>query len=220
LPYETAPNSALYKEAMDVSKVVTSTSTEEKAIADFWDCNAFAVYPTGHVMTIIKKISPGGHWIFIAKTAAETSHADLLKSEAVYALTSAAIYDAFIDAWILKYKYRTMRPETYLQKNGADPDFKPYLQSPPFPEYLSAHAVISMAAATVLTHFYGPSFHFTDNTENYLGLPSRTFNSFKEAATEAAISRFYGGIHYKYSCLDGSALGAEVGNKLLESIKK
>lgn len=216
--YDTAQNSNFMREAIDVYNIVTSPGKDERAIADFWDCNAFAVYPNGHVMTVIKKISPGGHWIYIASIAAEKSGADLGKSELAYALTASAIYDAFIVTWQLKYQYRILRPETYLQ-NVRYPEFRPYLQSPPFPEYPSGHAVISMAAATMLTYLYGSPFSFRDNTEDYLGLPARTFNSFSEAATEAGISRYYGGIHYKYSCTDGSELGALIGNKILEGVK-
>jgi membrane-associated phospholipid phosphatase len=219
LDYDTAQNSALYKEAAAVYKMVTAPAKELSATADFWDCNAFAVYPNGHVMTIVKKISPGGHWIYIAGIAAKKSNADMLKSQLSYALTAVAVYDAFICTWKLKYQHKAARPETYLQ-NVKDPDFRPYLQSPPFPEYPSGHAVISMSAAMVLTDLYGPSFHFIDNTEDYLGLPARSFSSFKDAAIEAGISRYYGGIHYKYSCDDGSAIGALVGGGILEGIKK
>jgi len=76
----------------------------------------------------------------------------------------------------------------------------PLLQTPPFPEYPSAHSVISSAAAITLTDLFGGPFHFEDTVELEYGLPVRTFDSFIEASDEAAISRLYGGIHYLPAC--------------------
>jgi PAP2 superfamily len=219
LPYDTVPSSKLHQEAAMVNNLATNASKEQKGIADFWDCNAFAMFPNGHAMDIVKKMSPGGHWMNIVTIVTAQANADMEKSAFAYALTATALFDAFIHTWKLKYLYQTMRPETYLQNQGY-PEFRPYLQSPPFPEYPSGHAVISMAAALALTHIFGPSFYFTDNTEDAWNIPPRSFKSFTEAATEAGISRYYGLIHYKYSCDDGSQIGAVIGNTLVADIKK
>jgi len=86
----------------------------------------------------------------------------------------------------------------------------PYLQTPAFPEYTSGHSTITAAAATVLTSVYGDNFAFQDTSDlRYIGM-QRHFNSFNEAAAEVSISRFYGGIHYRFSV----DTGAEQGNKL------
>lgn len=93
------------------------------------------------------------------------------------------------------------------------------LQTPPFPEYTSGHSVVSGAASVALTSIYGDSFAFDDDTEIPYGLPIRSFNSFYEAANEAAISRMYGGIHYRAAVeigvKQGRDLGAFVVNKLV-----
>jgi len=56
------------------------------------------------------------------------------------------------------------------------------------------------------------------------GLPSRSFTSFEEAASEAAISRLYGGIHYRPAIDDGveqgKLIGAEIVKKLKTSVNK
>ena len=85
------------------------------------------------------------------------------------------------------------------------------LQTPPFPEYTSGHSVISKASAVVLTKLYGDHFPFEDTTEIKYGLPSRFFDSFHQAADEAAISRLYGGIHYRMAIEQGVVEGEKVG---------
>ena len=67
----------------------------------------------------------------------------------------------------------------------------------------------------VLTYLLGNNFKFTDTSEVYFGLPERTFNSFHEAAAEAAMSRLYGGIHFRDACEEGLAQGRGVGLNVL-----
>ena len=219
ITFDTARNSAFYKEGLAVYNIAGNMTKEQLHIADFWDCNAFEIFPEGHRDNIIKKMSPGGHWMNIVSIACKTSKADIYKSAYAYALTATALFEGFIHTWALKYTFKAIRPETYLQNIGY-PDFRSYLQSPPFPEYPSGHAVISMSAATVLTSVFGNSLSFVDNTEDPWGIPARTFNSFVSAAEEAGISRFYGHIHYRYSCVEGGKIGALVGQNLLTGMKK
>jgi hypothetical protein len=70
----------------------------------------------------------------------------------------------------------------------------------------------------VLTHFFGENFRFDDNTETPYGLPVRAFSSFHQAAEEAAISRLYGGIHYKAAIENGQVQGKKIGEKVLRKI--
>jgi hypothetical protein len=85
------------------------------------------------------------------------------------------------------------------------------LQTPPFPEYTSGHSVISTAAALALTKIYGDEFDFVDTTEEKFGIPARSFSSFVQASQEAAISRLYGGIHYRMAIEQGMIQGRAVG---------
>jgi hypothetical protein len=90
--------------------------------------------------------------------------------------------------------------------------------TPPHPEYPAAHATISMAAATILTSILGDNIAFTDNTYDYRGYESRHFNNFLEAAKEAGISRFYGGIHYKKSIEAGYLQGQKVASYIAKTL--
>lgn len=93
----------------------------------------------------------------------------------------------------------------------VDPAWLPQLVTPPFPEHPSGHSVQSGAALTVLTDLFGDRYRFTDHTHDDRGLPPRSFRSFSDAAQEAAISRLYGGIHFRPAIELGLAQGNQIG---------
>ena len=168
-------------------------------------------------MHATKKITPGGHWMSIAGIASRKADATFSKSVEAYALTSIALFDAFISCWDEKYRSVLVRPETVINEN-IDQDWVPLLQTPPFPEHTSGHSVISRAAALALTDIYGDNFSFSDDTEVQYGLPIRSFTSFKHASEEAAVSRLYGGIHYRPAIDYGVAQGEQVGKFVIENL--
>jgi len=133
-------------------------------------------------------------------------------------MTSIALFDAFISCWDEKYRSNLIRPETIINEH-IDPAWVPLLQTPPFPEYTSGHSVISSASAVALTDLFGDQFAFVDSTEVEYGLPARSFGSFYEAADEAAISRLYGGIHYRPAIDNGVKQGKRFGAYLLVKVK-
>jgi membrane-associated phospholipid phosphatase len=160
-----------------------------------------------------KKITPGGHWIGITTIACKKTHADGVKTAQAYALTSIALYDAFICCWEVKYKYSYARPVTNITEK-IDHNWLPLLQTPPFPEYTAGHSTISAAAAVMLTHMFGDNFEFQDTSDiKYIGM-QRHFKSFSLAAEETALSRYYGGIHY----LNSSLVGAQQGKQMAEFV--
>jgi hypothetical protein len=95
---------------------------------------------------------------------------------------------------------------TYIRAN-IDPEWNSLVTTPPFPEYSSGHSTQSAAWAEVMTAMFGDGYQFTDHTHDDLGLPPRTFISFRHAAEEAAVSRLYGGIHYRFGNENGLAAG-------------
>tara|TARA_B100000787_G_C16199343_1_gene303793 strand:- start:18045 stop:19388 length:1344 start_codon:yes stop_codon:yes gene_type:complete len=215
-------NSDFYKElkeVYDVSLEITKKgdTSEEIAIAQFWDCNPYVSVTRGHLMFAVKKITPGAHWIGITKIAAKKDKADFSRTVFAYTKTSIAIADAFISCWDEKYRSNLVRPETLIN-TYFDDEWKPILQTPPFPEYTSGHSVVSGAASIVLTSIFGDNFSFSDNTEVPFGLPIRSFVSFKAAAEEATISRMYGGIHYRAAVEVGVGQGRKVGELVTERL--
>jgi hypothetical protein len=211
--------SLFYKEAMEVFTVGAKNDSFTRETARYWDDNAIATQVNGHFMTSVKKISPGGHWLNITRAAAEKSNADMMKSMESYMLVSLSIYDGFISCWDEKYRSEVLRPETYINEY-IDMTWRPNpLQTPPFPEYPSGHSVVSGASATILTSIYGQNFNFTDSTEVLWGIPARNFNSFDAAADQAAISRLYGGIHYRPAIENGVTQGRNIAKYILTKVK-
>lgn len=218
-PYSVDPSSLFYKETMEVYEALASEDKDERlAIAKFWDCNPYVSHHTGHVMFATKKITPGGHWMGIAAIACRKDNADFMKSTQVYTLTAIALADAFISCWDEKYRSNLVRPETVINRH-IDEEWAPALQTPPFPEYTSGHSVISRSAAIALTSIFGDNFAYHDDVEEEYGLPARDFNSFIEASEEAAVSRLYGGIHYRPAIDNGVAQGEKVGKYVVANIK-
>ncbi|WP_350293498.1 vanadium-dependent haloperoxidase [uncultured Croceitalea sp.] len=214
-PFSMEKNSDFYKElkeVYDISNEITAKgdTSEEVAIAQFWDCNPYVSVTRGHLMFATKKITPGAHWIGIVKIATKKSNSNVIETVHAYTKTSIAIADAFISCWDEKYRSNLIRPETLINEH-IDDSWEPVLQTPPFPEYTSGHSVVSGAASTALTSIFGDNFAFDDDTEVAYGLPIRSFTSFKQAADEAAISRMYGGIHYRAAVEIGVKQGRDLG---------
>ncbi len=209
--------SEFYKEAYEVYDVGKNLTQEQLEIASFWDCNPFVMNVKGHVMFATKKISPGGHWMNITHVACKKVNADYMRTMEAYTMVSVGLMDAFISCWDEKYRSKLIRPETYINQY-IDPDWTPVLQTPPFPEYTSGHSVVSSASAVVLTDLFGDNFAFLDSTEVEFGLTARQFESFKHASEEAAISRLYGGIHYRAAIEHGFIEGTNLANYIINKI--
>ncbi|MFV8327975.1 vanadium-dependent haloperoxidase [Flavobacterium sp. ZS1P14] len=217
--FDTTKTSAFYKQMVEVYTIGNKLTKKEKAIASFWDCNPFTLQQIGHVEFGLKKISPGGHWIGITGIACLKKETTLQQTVFIHAAVAITLSDAFVSCWDEKYRSNRIRPETAINK-CIDKRWRSLLQTPPFPEYTSGHSVISTAAATVLTQILGDDFSFTDNTELEFGLPERKFKSFLQAAQEAAISRLYGGIHYRDAIDNGVLQGAQIGTFIGKKIGK
>ena len=193
-------------------------SQENKEIAAFWDCNPFALQDNGHLMVGMKKISPGAHWMGIADIACQQAGSDFQKSLEVQTMVAIGLMDGFLACWDEKFRSNRIRPETVIRKY-IDPGWVPFLQTPPFPEYLSGHSTISTTAAVILTHYFGENFGYSDTVEERFGLAARQFDSFAHAAEEAAMSRLYGGIHFMDAITRGQDQGEAVGNWVIQRVK-
>jgi hypothetical protein len=207
LTYSEDIHSPFYLEALEVYQVGLLRTPEQTAIAKFWSDDP------GRTAT------PAGHWIAILNRTLTNEDADLGTAAEAYAKLGIAVADAFITCWHTKYTYNVLRPITYIQAvidpNWNNPNITDPVTTPPFPEYTSGHSVQSGAAAAVLTALFGGDYAFTDESRADLDLPPRTFASFHTAAAEAAISRLYGGIHYRSAIQNGLAQGHCVGERVL-----
>ena len=216
--FSTDKNSSYFKQNVDVYNQSKNLTTEQKEIARYWDDNPFVMEHSGHMTFANKKITPGGHWIGITEIACKKTHADAVKTAQAYALISVAMFDAFTCCWQEKYKSSYIRPVTVIN-DKIDRNWEPMLQTPPFPEYPSGHSTITRSAAVMLTRLFGDNFSFKDTSDlKYIGM-KRNFKSFVQAADEASISRFYGGIHYRNSVDVGADQGKKVSEYMLGKLK-
>lgn len=217
--FDTTKSSDFFQQANEVYEVVTNATDNQYQIAKFWDCNPLTAHLEGHFAVESKQMTPGGHWMGITGIACEMEGTDFEETSYAYCHTALALYHGFILAWTTKYREDLIRPETYINRY-IDPDWRPLLETPPFPEYTSAHSVISMAAAKVLTQRFGDNFSFKDTMELAYGLPERRFESFIKAAEEVSVSRVYGGIHYSMGVEDGMKQGELLGEFLNKMFRK
>ena len=218
--YSTNKQSAFYKMLYDNFKQgEADLSDEHRLIAAYWDCNPFAVQDDGHLMVGLKKISPGAHWLGITDIVCRDTKKTFNEAMFIHALVAMGLMDSFMACWDEKFRSNRVRPETAIRQQ-IDPHWKPLLQTPPFPEYLSGHSCASATSATILSHYVGNNISFTDTVETRYGLPPRPFKSFNDAAAEAAISRFYGGIHYMDAINDGLVQGKKVGEWVITKMER
>jgi len=210
-------NSDFCKAMMEVKTIGENLTDEQKHIADFWDDNPSKLNVVGHISFVTKKFSPPGHWMNIVGIGAKAAKADFKTTVAAYAETAIALFDAFISCWDEKFRSNYVRPETEINK--IDDSWHPYIQTPPFPSYTSGHATNSAAAAEIMTKWFGDNLSFTDTSLLEFGIKNRQIVSFRAAAQEAAMSRLYGGIHYRFDNENGTVSGKKLGELIASRLK-
>ena len=219
-PYSKDTNSVFYKMVYaNYKQAADSLSEEHRNIALYWDCNPFAVQDDGHLMVGLKKISPGAHWLGITNIVCGQTNKSFEEALFIHTVVAMGLMDSFMACWDEKYRSNRIRPETAIRQL-IDVHWKPLLQTPPFPEYLSGHSCVSTTSAAILSHYIGDHVGFTDTTEVRYGLPAWHYNSFDEAAKQAAISRFYGGIHFMDAINEGVEQGKKVGELVITKMDK
>ena len=199
--YSEEPGSAFYSEAKEVYDVSRNLSEEQRDIAEFWaDDPGKSATPPGHTMALLTKImkKKGKRLDFAAEA---------------YFRMGVALADAFIGCWHAKYHYDLVRPITYIRRT-MDEHWIPAVATPPFPEYPSGHSVQIGAASSVFAALFGEDLTFVDDTKEKYGMHKpRSYGSFSELANEAAMSRLYGGIHFRAAIENGVEQGKCIGKR-------
>ena len=169
----------------------------------------------------------------LARHLVEKEKLNLWEAARLFALMNMAVFDAYVSVFDNKFFYNHWRPYTAIRwvSNDGNPDTEPdttwnnlHKHTYAFPSYPSAHGCVSAAAMTVLSNALGAGdqYDFTMITEEVdkagpfsgkikMTPPSRSFKSFSEAGMEAAMSRVYLGIHFRYDSEDGYELGKKIG---------
>jgi len=131
---------------------------------------------------------PPGHWNAIAVPYIVSAQMSDVRAARTFALLDIALHDAAVSCWDTKFFYFNPRP------SQLDPRIKTMTGLPNFPSYVSGHSVFSAAASDVLSYIF----------------PSGA-SYFQSQMQEAALSRLYGGIHYRSDIVVGMAQGQRVG---------
>jgi hypothetical protein len=207
--YSTSTTSPFYAEALEVYNVVNAADPDQIAIAQFWADGGGS-------------LTPPGHWVSILCQVCDQEDYSLDLAAEAAAKVGIGVADAFISCWEMKYHYNLLRPISYI-RDGAGPINDGAwvtvagVGTPPFPEYTSGHSVQSGAASLLLQDLFG-AVAFTDDTHNGT-FPARSFTSFLEASNEAAVSRLYGGIHYRAACERGVEQGYCIAQTILDNVQ-
>jgi PAP2 superfamily len=141
--------------------------------------------------------TPPGHWNDIAAEYIRDANFSEVRAARAFAILNMVMHNAAIACWDTKFFYFNARP------SQLDPSIKTGTGVPNFPAYVSGHSTFSAAAAGVLSYLF----------PEYTG-------EFEYMADEAAISRLYGGIHFRKDCDVGLTLGHDVATHLVDNFAK
>lgn len=219
------------------------TNTSALSAGTMWNATTFGTLdtiggaqPTNSALGLYwndpgSTMQPPGHWLQIADIALANAGSSLLDSARVTAALGAATADAGITAWQAKYTYDLWRPAAAIRDcsgwNSAftcDSGWTSVIATPPHPDYIAGHPAFSYAAAMVLESFLGPANDdFCSTSDPYTNggggasIPSMTlcYTSFIDAASDATISRVYGGIHTDFATAASAVVGAEVAGNII-----
>jgi hypothetical protein len=202
--YSTDVNSIFHQRAMEVYNVVNNITPEQIKIAEYWSDDP------------VTTATPPGHSISVLNQLLIENNTNLGFGAEAFAKLGIGISDAFISCWKTKYDTNYPRPITYITEQ-VDPNWNTILPTPPFPEYTSGHSVQSGALAEISTELFGANYFFTDHTHedrtDIDGTP-RNYSDFYNMAEEAALSRLYGGIHFKEAIELGLEQGYQIGRNI------
>jgi hypothetical protein len=161
--------------------------------------------------------TPAAMWNRVADQLAQANDDTTLTPNArLLAQLNIAMADATIGIWNAKNTYNFWRPVTAIQAT-IDPTWTPLLPTPSFQEYPSAHSGVSSAAAAVLASFYGDATSFTVTSAGLPGV-QRDFTTFSSAVVQVEDARIYAGFHFRFSCIDGATLGAQVAQWVTQTL--
>ena len=158
----------------------------------------------------------------MARITAGQQPIGLWRTARLFALNNMVIVDSYIAGWDTKQLYDFWRPSTAIHAadtdgNAAttvDATWDSWQLNPPAQDYISTHSVIGRASSIVLAESFGTdrvSFDFNSLTA-LPGKEIRHYDSFSSAATENADSRVRAGIHFRFSTVQGLAMGTKIAN--------
>ncbi len=200
--YSEQPGSVFYNAVNEIYTMSQHLSREDSLTAKFW---AYELLNPGEVAVF----EDASHAANISTQLIELKKLSLQNAAVLYCKQAIAANDAAISCVKTKFHYNLVRPITYIRTVLGHTEWRPVIHTPPFPEYTSAHATVSMVSALMLEDAFGKNFSFTDHSFDSSYGP-RSFESFEAYAKDAALSRLQAGIHYRFSMDEGLKQGKKV----------
>lgn len=159
-------------------------------------------------------------WNRIGRIVAKSKNMSGIEANRLFALFNMTLYDLYLASLESKYYYDTWRPYTAIREAAedgnpettADPLWEPEMQTPPWPEYPSAHAAVGAAGTEIFSAvFGGPDISFSMQSVTALpGALQRSYNNLDDAARECADSRIMNGFHFRFATEEGKRQGREI----------
>jgi membrane-associated phospholipid phosphatase len=184
------------------------------------DVNSTARPPhLSDVATFYSLVSAVVAWNSAANQLAVEEGTSLSENARTLALLNMAMSDALVTVMETKYHYTRWRPETAIREGDldgnprTDPDstYKPFIVTPCFPSYPSAHASASYSAREILARIFGNSHHLiTLSTPAMPGVVLQ-YHTLSEITDDIDNARVYGGIHFRYDQDEGGVQGTDIG---------
>ena len=175
------------------------------------------------VARLYAAVSAVGAWNAVARALASEHPGSLTDHARALALVNVAISDGLASSMETKYHYRFWRPETAIRAGDADgndrttgrSDFAPYIATPCFPGYPSAHASASYGARWILERTWeGAAFSVTLSHPGAPGV-AVNYTTLKQLTDDIDDARVYGGIHFRFDQEAGGIQGHQIANYLL-----
>lgn len=192
-----------YQEVADVHQKLTPHQIE-RAIYWNFDVPALLWQDLAHraVKNGIKPAKPdsmGIMWSDIARQAAARANQDTPHAARMLSVLHQTLADSFIGCWDTKYANLVPRPYMVAPK---DKPLETVVPTPPHPSWPSGHATASASAAVILSAYF-----------------PKEKESFWDSAREAAMSRLWGGIHFRKDNDDGLRFGTKIGEYDLQQAR-
>jgi hypothetical protein len=207
-PLASAAYAAAYNEVKDFGRVDSTVRTVDQTLYAIW----WMEFAEGSVNRLARRL-----------TTERKMH--LWQATRMFAQLNMSLFDGYVANWDSKFEHNRWRPYTATRAAALDSnpltepqlDWEPLRPTPPFPDYVSAHATGTGAAMEILKRTFGDFVSFTmDTITAPPGMPTRSFASFSAAAEECADSRVRLGWHFRYSSDRGLTLGRAVAGWLDE----
>ncbi len=179
----------------------------------------------------------GGNWNNSMRSIVDGLGMDRWQHARLFALSLLAQTDASIAVFDSKYTYNFWRPSTAIRWSNdgnpltpSDPNWLPFLVTPPYPDYPCGLTGASGSATEVLRRFFGTDrvdYTVTANAPP-VTLPAplaplpakaitRHFDTLSDATAESVSARVYGGMHFRQGCARGVVLGTQVGRYVFQT---